>query len=328
MRAVVTGGTGFIGSHLVDALLARGDEVACVGRPGATRRWLVAAPVEFLTVGVNDVKQLTRAFEGADVVFHLAGCNHAPSRAELYALNTEGTACVARAAAALGTAAPHIIFASSVAAVGSCGDGERLTAESTPRPLSRYGRSKILAEAVIHAYADRIPATILRLPSVYGPRERGVYKFFRGIRRGFALTVGSWDREVSLIYIKDLVQGLLATAAVDRKAAAARIYYLTHPDPVTWETFARSVGQELGRQPILISVPEPLARVIARSAEGIATLRGRSASLNRERVHEIAQRRWVCDPSRAIDELGFRPQFPIARGVPETVAWYREAGWL
>ncbi len=328
MRAIVTGGTGFIGSHLIDALLRRGDDVACVGRPGATRRWLVGAPVEFLTVGVNNVKQLTRAFEGADVVYHLAGCNHAPSRAELYSLNTEGSACVMRAAAGLRSAAPHVIFASSVAAVGSCPDGERLSADSTPRPLSHYGQSKILAEAVIHAYADRVPATILRLPSVYGPRERGVYKFFQLIRRGIALTVGSWDREVSLIYIKDLVQGLVAAAKVARTSAAGRIYYLTHPDPVTWGTFARAVGRELGRQPVLIRVPEAVARVVAFGAEGIASLRGRSASLNRERVREIAQERWVCDPSRAIRELGFCPRFPIADGIPETVAWYCEAGWL
>src|SRR6185503_14387748 len=110
MRAIVTGGTGFIGSHLVDALLRRGDDVTCIGRPGATRRWLAGTAVEPLPVGVNDEPQLTRIFDGADVVFHLAGRNHAPSRTELYALNTEGTACVVRAAAALGPAAPHVIF--------------------------------------------------------------------------------------------------------------------------------------------------------------------------------------------------------------------------
>lgn len=328
MRAVVTGATGFIGSHLVDALLARGDEVTCVGRPGGARRWLAGASIEYLPVGVNDVTPLTRAFAGADVVVHLAGCNHAPSQPELYRLNTEGTACVMRAAAALGSRAPHVILASSVAATGSCAEGELLSPDSTPRPLSHYGRSKILAEAVVHAYADRVPATILRLPSVYGPRERGVYKFFQLVRRGIALTVGGWDREVSLIYIKDLVQGLVAATQGERRSAGGRIFYLTHPDLVTWRTVAQTIGRALGRQPILLSIPEAVAQLIAVGAEGIAALRGRSAGLNRERVHEIAQERWACDPSRAIKELGFRPRFPVADGIPETVAWYREAGWL
>jgi nucleoside-diphosphate-sugar epimerase len=327
MRAIVTGGTGFIGSHLAEALVARGDDVVCVGRPGGGRGWLADLPVGYADVGVNDGGRLARVLEGADVVFHLAGRNHARSAAQLYSLNTDGTASVVRAAGVHGAAAPHLVFTSSIAAVGPCRDGRSLSPDSTPAPLSCYGRSKILAEAVLHAFADRVPTTIVRLPSVYGPRDRGLFKLFRLVQCGIALTIGSWDREVSLIHVSDLVQGLLA-ASTHGAAASGRIHYLAHPEPVTWRSFARTVGEALGRDPLLVSVPGPLARAVAFACETVAALRHTSTSLNRERVLEIAQRRWVCDPSRAIAELGFTPRITVAQGIPETVAWYRDARWL
>jgi len=195
--------------------------------------------------------------------------------------------------------------------------------------VSCYGRSKILAEAVLHAFADRVPTTIVRLPSVYGPRDRGLFKLFRLIQYGVALTIGSWDREVSLIHVSDLVQGLLVAST--RRAEVSgrgRIYYLAHPEPVTWRAFARAAGKALRRDPLLVSVPGRLARAVALGFETVAALRHTSTSLNRERVLELAQRRWVCDPSRAITELGFTPRITIAQGIPETVAWYRDARWL
>jgi nucleoside-diphosphate-sugar epimerase len=178
----------------------------------------------------------------------------------------------------------------------------------------------------MHAYADRVPGTIVRLTSVYGPRERGVLKFFKLVQRGIALGVGSWDRELSMIYVKDVVQGLLAIA--DRPVSGVRTYCLAHPEVISWRSFAAVVGRALGRSPVLLSLPAMAARVVAVGAELCAAVGGHAAVLNRGRVRELTQQRWVCDPSRAMREIGFAPQFAIARGVPETAAWYREAQWL
>lgn len=325
MRAVVTGGAGFIGSHLIEALVARGDEVVCVEHPGASKPWVQEPAIEWFAVGVDDVERLKHLFVGADVVFHLAALTQARSAADYYAVNTEGTAQVFQAAAVCGTP-PRIVLASSLAAIGPCRNGDLLSKYTVPCPLSHYGQSKLLAETVAHAYADRVPATILRLATVYGPRERAVLKFFRLVRHGLAVTVGRWDRQVSLIYVSDVVQAMIA--ATGNASTIGQTYCLAHPDPVRWADFAREVGQVLGRKPILLSVPVPVARAGAVVSELWARLGKVAAILNRERVREIAQERWVCDPGPAVTQMGFRPEFPIARGVRETAAWYRKEGWL
>ena len=326
MRAVVTGGAGFIGSHLIEALVTRGDDVVCVDRPNASRRWIEGLPIRYLGIGLDDRDALIAAFRGADVVFHLAALTEAPRAADYYRVNTEGTAKVLSAAARHNGCAPRVIFLSSLAAIGPCRNGDLLGPDTVPFPLSHYGHSKLLAEAVIHAYADRVRTTILRLPAVFGPRERAVLKFFRMVKRGFAVTIGPWDREISMLYVKDLVQG--AIAAADTPAAAGHTYCLAHPEPISWRGFARATARALRREPFLVSVPKSVARAIAYGIEVAAGVRRRVAILNRERVRELTQHRWVCDPSRAIRELGFRPRYSIPVGIAETATWYAEAQWL
>jgi nucleoside-diphosphate-sugar epimerase len=171
-----------------------------------------------------------------------------------------------------------------------------------------------------------VPVVILRFSAIYGPRERAVLRLFQMVRRGLAVTVGSWERDVSLVYVADAVQALLAAATAP--GAAGRTYCIAHPEPVRWSDFARSVGDAVGRAPRLVSIGPGIARLVAIAAEESSRLRGRVAILNRDRVREVSQERWVCDARPAMEEIGYRPVFAAWRGVAATAAWYREEGWL
>jgi nucleoside-diphosphate-sugar epimerase len=310
---------------LTESLVARRDDVVCVERAGANTRWLAGQPVELALHGLHDTHRLQAALEGADVVFHLAALTEARAASDFYSVNSEGTLRVLQAASRCALV-PRVILLSSLAALGPCREGKPLCPDSLPCPLSHYGQSKLIAEAMVHAYSDRVPATILRFPPVYGPRERAVLKLFRLVSHGVALTVGDWEREISMLYVRDAVAGLLAAAAAAE--AVGRTYCVAHPERVTWAAFARAAGRAVGRDPVLLSVPLPVARLLALAAETAAWLRRTTAILNRERLREMVQQSWVCDPSRAMAEIGFRPEFAVERGTLETAAWYREAHWL
>jgi len=326
VRAVVTGAAGFVGSHLVERLLERGDSVTAVERGGAQRGWLRGLDLEFLACGLDDPARLREIFAGADVVYHLAALTEARTPADCYAVNTHGTSNVVRAALDAPGAPPRLVFMSSLAAVGPARPDGTLDRDAVPMPLSHYGRSKLQAEAVVHAYGDRLPAVICRFPAVYGPRDRVVLKLFRMVQRGIALTVGPWDRRVSLVHVADAVDGLLAAA--DSPAAPGRTYCLAHPQPVTWGDFVGAVAAALGRDPLRIALPVGAARMVAVAAETAARVRRRAAVLNRDRVRELAQACWVCDVRAAAAELGFVPRFALQIGVADTAGWLRRARWI
>lgn len=322
MRAMVTGGAGFVGSHLIEALVARGDEVVCVERTGAQPGWIDGLPITFADAGLDEPGALDRLMDGADVVFHLAALTAARTE-RYYAVNTEGTANLVRAAARR-PRPPRVILMSSLAAAGPCRNGDLLSARTVPYPLSHYGQSKLLAEAVVRSYENVVPHTILRFPPIYGPRDRDVLIMFRLVRRGLALTVGSWDRELSLIYVADAVRALLAAAL----QGTDRTFTVAHPEPVTWRRFAETVGGALGRDPSLLALPRPVAVAVAVAAEAAAAVSGRASILNRQKVREMTQRRWVCETATAARTLQWEPRFTIERGVMATARWYRKEGWL
>ena len=326
MRTVVTGGAGFVGSHLVEKLLDRGDEVVCIERTGAGRGWLEGLDVEFHDCGLGETATLETLVCHADVVYHLAALTEARTPDDCYEVNTQGTANILKAAAGCSCSSPKVVFMSSLAAVGPAPAGESLTADTPPRPLSHYGRSKLHAEAVIHAYADRVPSVICRFPAVYGPRDRVVLKLFSMVSRGFALTIGPWDREVSIVHAADAVDGLIAAA--NTPGAVGSTYNLAYPQSITWGEFVMAIGHALGRKPLKVAVPVSAARPIALVAEAVAWLGHRAAVLNRDRVRELSQARWVCDPGSAMAEIGFQPRYSLDMGVAETAAWLRRNQWI
>ena len=332
MKAYVTGGTGFIGSHLVERLVDQGYHVTCLIRKTSNLRWLnhlVAAKppqVQLVMGDLHDCDALAQHVQDADLVFHLAGLTKAPDAATYNRVNAGGTKRLIQACLDTHTNLDRFVYCSSLAAVGPSCDTTPNTEDVTPQPLTDYGSSKLKGEMIVHEYADRLPITIIRPPAVYGPRDADIFLFFQMINRGVMPILGDADKLLSLVHVKDLVAGIY-TAAVSEHAIG-ETYFLTDGDIYTWMEIERTIADALEKCPFKVKVPLFLLDFLSLFAEVAAKITRQTPTLNRQKVRDLKQRFWICDSTKAQKELGYRPTYSLQKGIQETADWYRANGWL
>jgi len=317
---LVTGSTGFVGSHLLEKLRAHGEQVRCLVRPSTNIRRLPVG-LETAAADLRTGQGIDRALEGVDAVIHVGGVTKALAPDDFFAGNARPTEMLARAVAGRRL---RFVYVSSLAAVGPSPDGRPVDENTPPRPVSTYGRSKLAGEKIARALLP--DAVIVRPPVVYGPRDTDVYQILKAVNRGLVLEISGGERWFSAIYVEDLAEGLCA--AVRSPQAAGRSYFLAHRDPVSWRQFGAAAGQIMGRTPRTLRVPIFAANSIAFLNEIWSLLSRNPAIISREKVAEACCRFWTCDPTRAAADFGFEAPAPLAAGLAKTLAWYKEAGWL
>jgi nucleoside-diphosphate-sugar epimerase len=323
VKVLITGGTGFIGSHLVEYLLERGDEITCLVRDRGRLRWLDPSRVKLVEGDCTDPDLAVKLQETFDWVFHLAGVTKSLRREEYYQVNGEGTANLVKALAA--AKGPYrFVYLSSLAAAGPSEEGDPLREGDPPRPVSHYGRSKLQGERALERLGASFPWMVVRAPVIYGPRDRDLLPFFQMARRRVAFRLGG-RRTFSLCSVEDLVRGLCLVA---EKGKAGEIYYCAELHPRTWEEIWESIAHALGVRPVTLYLPPALLVFGAWVWEGIARLTGTPPLLNRDKVKEMTRRHWICDPGKAERELGFATAVPLEAGVRRVVDWYQRYGWL
>jgi dihydroflavonol-4-reductase len=313
---LVTGATGFIGSHLVDKLCASGMAVRAMVRR-IDRDWPCPTAQCDLLAGAG----LEDALEGVDTVIHLAGATKALSSEGYYRANVEATAALARA---LRHRAVGLVHVSSLAAAGPSPDGAPVDEDAPPHPVSQYGRSKLEGERV--AREIKPDTVIVRPPVVYGPGDRGVFRILKSVSRGWMLEIGGGDRWFSAVYVSDLVDGLIQAAT--HAAARGRTYFLAHPKPNSWTSLASAAAKIMGVKARTVRVPLPAAYAVGYCAEAWARLVRRPGIVSRDKIAEAQCAYWVCDSRRAAAELSWEAATPIEAGLAQALAWYKEAGWI
>lgn len=325
---LITGASGFIGSFMVERALAEGMEVWAAVRPTSSRRYLTDERIHFIELDLSDELHLQHQLEEHlkgidgrpfDYVIHAAGATKCRRAEDFFAINAEGTARLALTL--LGTRAllptGRFVFISSLSVMGPLHekDGKDITASELARPNTAYGASKLQAEAMLAEIRD-LNYVVLRPTGVYGPREKDYAMMADAIRRHVDFAVGYKPQVLTFIYVADLVEA--AFLALTRGQRGAK-YFLTDGGVYTSRTFSDLIQMQLGVKHVWhIVAPLWVLRVVCWVSERLARLTGSLSTLNMDKYRIMRQRSWRCDITPARDELGYKPKWPLTRGVEET----------
>jgi dihydroflavonol-4-reductase len=321
--ALVTGGTGFIGSHLVGALLESGWQVRCVVRPSSNLRWLDGLSIQPVTADLTQPanESLRKSLEGVSAVFHLAGVTSSALEEGYLRVNAGGTRVMLDAVREEAPEA-HFLFCSSIAAAGPVTGKNTINETDPPNPVSEYGKSKLEAERIVED--SGLSYSIVRPPPVYGPRDSGIFSLFRLVSYGIAPHIASRSQRLSIVHVSDLVRGMIAAS----RPAANGVYYMTDGQPHTWEDVISAISTSLGRAPRFFAISPGFADVVAKVERLRGIVLGGKPMITPDRLLELSQNDWTCSDARARLDLDYESHVSLAEGIASTAEWYRTNGWL
>ena len=322
MNVLVTGATGFVGGHLVDALLAGGHSVSALVRSPSKAGDMTARGVKVIAGNVDRSDGLAEACEGHDLVYHVAGLVAARSQAEFDAANRDGTARLV--AGAIEAQCPRFILVSSLAAGGPTVRDRHLTGIEPPHPVTQYGRSKLAGEEVVRASA--LNWTIIRPPAVYGPGDRELFRVFRAAALGFAPVFGSGAQQLSFVYAPDLAEALVAAGT--SPTTSRRTYCACHPEAISSRRLIELVGAAMGKRVKIFGIPEPLGRAILWATDRAARVAGKATVLSFDKAAEFFAPAWLADPGPLTTATGWTARHDCETGARLTADWYRQHRWL
>jgi len=323
---LVTGATGFIGSHLTEALVQKGFHVRCLVRNTRHLGWIKNAPVEIVTGNCQEPNSLKHAVKEVDQVFHLAGATMAVNEKTYFEVNALGTENLVKACIENNTRLTKFIYLSSQAAAGPCRIGQKKQESDPCKPVSPYGKSKLLGEELALSHSRELPLLILRPCAVYGPRDKGFYTFFKCLSRHIKPCLSDNNQHISMGYVQDIVRAILLAA--EARTKNGEIFFLSDGHDYRVTEIGDIFAQAMAISALRIRLPKQMLFGMALISECFSRISGKPSVMSRGKIAELTQQNWLCDISKANALLGFEPRISLSRGAELTVAWYRNENWL
>ena len=331
-KVLITGGSGFIGYHLVRRLCKENVAVRCLVRQTSSRSLLQSFDVEYCIGELNDPDSLRRAVDGCDTVFHSAGLVRAWDYREYERVNRYGTENLARAAAGCPDP-PVFVHVSSIAATGNS-TSKLPKRESDPTlPITDYGKSKLAGETALMSFAEKMPCTIVRPGVVFGEADKMNLEVYKLIKNwGFCAIPGYGDKFYSWIHAVDLCDLLIAAAQKGERLGqnplpGTGIYFAASDTGRKLSDIARLIGRSLGRERVrMVPCPPVPIGVVTAYYEAKKWCTGKMQPLDWGKTWEMLHH-WRCSPEKAQTQLNFSPQ-PLEERINQTARWFTENGWL
>ena len=324
MKTLVTGATGFIGTHLVKALVEKGIDVRCLARKASNTKNIEVFNVEIFYGDLLDEQSLEKALEEIEVIYHLAGEVFSSQKRRYYQVNLGGLNNLL--AACLKNPVRKIIHFSSIASVGPNPTRKTPVSEVTAcQPIVPYGVSKLRGEYAIKHFSKEygLPTVIIRPPVVYGPgvsKSSRVLTFLNLINKGLFRVVGDGENLISLCYIDNLIHGVLLAEAA--KNAEGETYFIADERPYTINEIVEAIAREEGKKLPKNHLPIWVAEILSIGLMVPSKVFGFTSPLSRDTMKQLKYS-WFADISKAKKDLGYKPIVNFKDGIRATVNWFQ-----
>ncbi len=321
-KILITGASGFLGSHTAEAAHEAGYEVHVLVRETSPRDWLKHYWLNIHTTpSVTECADIAPLIKKMDAVIHNAGATSGASSQAHHEVNVEGTKALVQECIKAGV--KRFVYISSQSAGGPNKGSFPKTENDPDCPITSYGRSKKEAEEMLCSFRDRISVVSLRYPPVYGPRGREMLQVFKMVKGAFQPILGYKPLYTSMIYVRDAARAAIAAAGATVNSGS--FYYVNDGIDYTQDYIYDLISQAIHHTGIRIKVPFWLVSLAAWWQTDVLK---RRSSFTPEKVKEFRARFWLASPEKAAKELGWKPQMMPSLGFKETVDWYTSHGWL
>ena len=328
MNVLVTGASGFLGSHVAEQLIEQGHHVRALVRKSSNRTFLSSLEgIEWAEGSVEHSDSLEKAVQGVHAIVHCAGLVKVRTPSEFFAVNVQGTENLLQAACTHAKGIKRFVLVSSLEAAGPSPDGQPVSVNDPPQPVTHYGRSKLEAEQVARSMKEALPITIVRPTAIYGPRDMEMFAVFQNVARGLLPMIGDGKNKVTMVYATDAAHACIK--AIEADVPSASTYFIDDGMIYVWREALAEIEQAVGRRAWMRwGIPFRLFQGIAIGSEIAGKLMNRPVMLNRDKLNGLRRPYWVCSSEQTRKDLNWMPKVSWKEGTHLTARWYQEHGWL